>query len=89
MLCFCAFCVTISLLPIGAKEEDEAMKAVLRTIFCILSVLCLAAAVVIGMIFGFVWALVCFAAAAVFAGLMLQATREKAAPDEKPDFMKS
>ncbi len=65
------------------------MKAVLRTIFCILSVLCLAAAVVIGMIFGFVWAIVCFAGAAVFAGLMLLAKREKSAPEEKPDFMKS
>ena len=64
------------------------MKAVLRTIFCILSVLCVAAAVVIGMIFGLLWALVCIAGAAVFAGLMLLAKREKAAP-EKPDFMKS
>ena len=47
MLCFCAFCVTISLFLLGAKEEEEAMKAVLRTIFCILSVLCVAAAVVL------------------------------------------
>ena len=89
MLCFCAFCVTISLFLLGAKEEEEAMKAVLRTIFCILSVLCVAAAVVIGMIFGLLWALVCIAGAAVFAGLMLLAKREKAAPEEKPDFMKS
>ena len=65
------------------------MKAVLRTIFCILSVLCVAAAVVIGMIFGFVWAIVCIAGAAVFAGLMLLAKREKAAPEGKPDFMMS
>ena len=65
------------------------MKAVLRTIFCILSVLCVAASVVIGMIFGLLWALVCVAGAAVFAGLMLLAKREKPAPDEKPDFMKS
>ena len=89
MLCFCAFCVTISLFLLGAKEEEEAMKAVLRTIFCILSVLCVAAAVVVGMIFGLLWALVCIAGAAVFAGLMLLAKREKPAPEEKPDFMKS
>ena len=77
------------LVPFGTKEEEEAMKAVLRTIFCILSVLCVAAAVVIGMIFGLLWALICIAGAAVFAGLMLLAKREKPAPEEKPDFMKS
>ena len=65
------------------------MKAIFRTIFCILSVACLAVAVVIGMIFGLVWALVCIAGAAVFAGLMFLMKRERRTPEEHPDFMKS
>ena len=67
----------------------RAMKAVLRTIFCIAAVLCVAAAVVVGMIWGLLWALACLAGAAVFAGLMLLMKREKRVPEEKPDFMKS
>ena len=65
------------------------MKAIFRTIFCILSVACLAVAAVIGMIFGLVWALVCIAGAAIFAGLMFLMKRERRTPEEHPDFMKS
>ena len=65
------------------------MKAALRTIFCILAVVCLGAAVVVGMIWGLLWAVVCLVGAAVFAGLMFLAKHEKRVPEEKPDFLKS
>lgn len=66
------------------------MKKYLGILFCILSVACLAAAVVVGMIFGLLYALLCILGGAVFAGLMLLVKREKPIPPEqKPDFLKS
>lgn len=66
------------------------MKAKLAIVCCVLAALCLAVAVVIGMLFDFVWMFACLGGAAVFAGLMFLFKLEKPAPpDEKPDFMKS
>ncbi len=66
------------------------MVSVLKQIFCYLSVLCVAASIVLGIIFGIVWFFGIVGVAALFAGLMFGMKRletPKAPP--KTDFMNS
>lgn len=64
---------------------------ILRITFCILSALCLAAAIPIGAFFGWVWLVGLLIAAALFALLMFGAKNgfRRQTPAPKPDFMNS
>lgn len=68
------------------------MLGVLKTVFCILSCLCLAAAIVIGAFFGWLYCILLLAVAALFAGLMffVKASADRSEPPAPtPDFMNS
>lgn len=61
---------------------------VLKIIFCILSCICVAAAIFVGIYYGWEWFFVVIAGAAAFAGGMFWA-KKKSDPPPKPsaDFM--
>ena len=63
----------------------------LRITFCILSALCLAAAIPIGVVFGLPYLFALLGGAAVFAILMFAAkgSFRRVKPQPKPDFMNS
>ncbi len=66
----------------------EKTYKIFRIVFCVLACLCVAATVVIGALFGFLWALVCIAGACVFGILMmLSKGRSEPKPPASPDFM--
>ncbi len=62
---------------------------ILRIVFCTLACLCVAASVIIGALFGWIYFLALLAAAAVFGMAMFVCIRvqEKGEPSERRDFM--
>lgn len=66
------------------------MISILKQVFCYISVVCVAASIVLGIIFGITWFFGIVGAAALFAGLMFWMKRLEAPKDPpKPDFMNS
>lgn len=63
---------------------------ILRIVFCLLAVLSAAASILVGILFGMVWFLVCAVAAVLFAVAMFFCKQKSEPPEaKKPDFMNS